>query len=293
MDLNTVPNQGGEENLSMVQELLKVREERETRVEPQESEPQAKIEAEQTSSPEPKPEKPTMTVEDALKEIEALRVEKERLAKQAADSRKWGNEQNMKLKNLLKEGAIDEETASQLASNDAVLSDNPFKVIGERWNEDVRRLQPILEKVGQDPKAYQEAFFAWFDTLPEDVANATANQIQDLPEDELTPFMLEKGKDYYDSFYSEVKQSGGSLIEAYKASRDKSTKLEADYAALKDKYDSLRAELKAELNNGYGKKATLQGGSENAREEDIEDLRPISSVALIEDIKNERLGIRR
>lgn len=236
-------------------------------------------------------QKPSLSVEEALKKIEALETEKERYAKQAADSRKWGNEQNMKLKALMKDGVIDEETAAKLASNEAALNDSPLDSVMNRWQDDLKRLRPLMAKRGEDVDAYQEAFHAWVATHTSEQANAIADELLSLPEDDWTAFMLDKGKDYFDSVYSEIKKSG-SLMDAYRQTKEQLTKQEADFNALKEKYEALKAEMKAELKSGYGKKASLHGSSGEVQQE-MEEERTRSSADILELQRQRRLGLVR
>jgi hypothetical protein len=283
----------GDEPESTIDRLLRLREEKGAAAHTQ-TEPQ--VEAKVEEKPEPKAElvekEPSLSLEEVLKENEALKSEKERLAKQAADSRKWGNEQNMKLKALAKEGVIDDETAAQLATNEAALSDSPFESVTNRWQDDLKRLRPIMAKRGEDVDAYCEAFNAWMAAQDSQTATAIAQDILALPDDDWTSFMLEKGKDYFDSIYSEIKQSGGSLINAYKALKEERAKKDADFAALKEKHDALKAEMKAELKSGYGKKASLHGGGGDGSQ-DNEEERPLSSADRIELSRLKKLGLVR
>jgi hypothetical protein len=241
-------------------------------------EPQEVLENSQETS-EPSKE---VDLDQALKELGELKKEREKLSKQVQDSRKWGNEQNMKLKSLIKSGEIDEELAAKLASNESALSDSPFEAVYQHWQDDLQRLKPIMEARGENVEDYYEAFNEWLKTLPADKADEIADEILSLPSNKWTPFMLSKGQEFHSSFYSEIKKSG-SYVDAYKSVKQEREKLASDYEKLKAKYDALKSELNENLDSGYGKHSLGKGGSKSGSNDE-----PASPVSITESFLKRR-----
>lgn len=223
-----------------------------------------------------------VNIDQVLKELDGLKKEREKLQKQVFDSRKWGNDQNMKLKTLIKSGDIDEETAAKLSLHETSLAENPFEAVNKRWSDDLERLKPIMDARGENVEDYYDAFNEWLRQLPPKQVDDIADEILSLPANEWTSFMLEKGRDFHSSFYSEIKQSG-SFVEAYKAVKEKAEKLASDYDKLKAKYDTLKSEMKEDLHSGYGKHALSKGGSSS----DIND-EPASHTSIADSFLHRR-----
>jgi hypothetical protein len=241
-------------------------------------EPQEVLENSQETS---EPSK-TVDLDQVLKELDELKKEKEKLDKQVHETRKWGNEQRMKLTSLLKAGDDYEELAAKMSAEEVSVQEHPFEAVYERWKDDLQRLKPIMEARGENVEEYYEAFNEWLKTLPADKADEIADEILSLPSNKWTPFMLSKGQEFHSSFYSEIKKSG-SYVDAYKSVKQEREKLASDYEKLKAKYDALKSELNENLDSGYGKHSLGKGGSTSGSNDE-----PASPVSITESFLKRR-----
>lgn len=215
-------------------------------------EPEEQLEAEGTEQAE-------TPAEDQTEEVDS---ELEREIKRRKDTQKWANslKQQMQagLSKLVEEGAITVEQAEAMMAEAGVDAapegDNPFVSIGNQIQAELAVLTPVLEKRGENPKAAFDAFanLAVFD-------KSLQEELLDLPANERTAFVLQKGSELSDTF--EIVQKQGGILGAinhYKKASDKNL----------DKIrEEIRAEVEAEYEErmkemtGAAKKPKLRGAS--------------------------------
>lgn len=180
--------------------------------------------------------------DEEKEEVNPLEAELELERKRREDTQKWANDTNTKLKRALevlkdKELLSEEEMAQLSADLPAEASESTFQEIGKQITEDIARVGKLLERQGKNPQEYVEAF-GTMATLD----HGLQKQLLEIPADERTAFVLEKGEE---------------LLDTYNFVKGKNSMLEVIQSAVGDR-EKLREEIRKEVVAEMGKQAPKQ-----------------------------------